>query len=171
MSEETTQPPVEEATAADSGTPQADIAKTEANVILDELSKLGHKVTAALQQVWESPERKKAEDEIRRALKIAGDRIDEVSEDLRTSDVTKELKGQATKVVEAVEQSSVTKEIRKGLLMGLRKINEELTELLERDKDVAEKAAEAGQAAAEAGEAAAEAAQATAEAVADAVQK
>ena len=152
MTEETTtETPVQEP-VTDAG---KDSAKTDASVVLDELKELGHKATAALQQVWDSEERKKAEEEIRKALKMAGQRIDEVSEEIRHSDATKEIKDQASKLVESVEKSKITDDIRKGLLTGLRKLNTELTEFLERDKRAGEKVAEtAGEAAEKAAEAA-----------------
>lgn len=120
--------------------------KVEASAILDELKELGQKATAALQQVWESEERKKAEEEIRKALKMAGERIDEVAEEVRLRDASHEIKEQASKLVESVEKAKVTDEIRKALLTGLRKLNAELTEFLERDKGAAEKAGEAAEA-------------------------
>ena len=120
------QPPVEEAEATQQ-TPKA-----ETSAIVDELNALGTKLSAALQKAWESEERKKAESEIHDALKMAGERLDDVSEDLRTSEVTKDLKTQAGKVAEAVEESKVTQEVRRGLLSGLRKLNEELTKIIEK---------------------------------------
>lgn len=153
MNEEpTTSKPVEEASASTQEV--AGSAKSETAAIMDEMSKLGQKVSAALQQVWESEERKKAEDEIRKALRIAGDRIDEVAVEVRSSDVTKDLKGQAAKTKTAVQQSPITQDIRKGFLTGLRRINEELSEFLEKEKDVA---AKAGDAASDAGETVSEA--------------
>jgi hypothetical protein len=150
MDEQTTPetPAQEPGTEAGKDTP-----KIDTSAILDELKELGHKATAALQQVWESEERKKAEDEIRKALKMAGERIDEVGEELRHSDTTKEIKDQASKLVESVEKSKMSDDIRRGLLSGLRKLNTELTEFLDRDKSPVEKAGEAAsEAAAKAGE-------------------
>lgn len=150
MSDETTtETPVQEPAAG----AEAEAAKTESSAILDELSKLGHKASTAVQQLWESDERKKAEEEIRKALRMAGDRIDQVVADVRTSETTAEIKDQATKLVDTVEKSKVTEDIRRGLLAGLRKLNTELTEFLERDKgasgEATEKAGEAAPAQAE----------------------
>ena len=148
MPEETTQtPPVEET---------VENAKSETSAILDEFGKLGNKVAAAFQTAWDSEERKKTEDEIRKALHTAGDRIDEIAVDLRKSEVTKDLQTQATKTIDAVQKSEVTKKAKQGLLSGLKRFNDELTGLL--DKSASEKAADAGHAAAQAGENAADAA-------------
>ena len=148
MPEETTQtPPVEETVES---------AKSETSAILDEFGKLGNKIAAAFQTAWDSEERKKTEDEIRKALHTAGDRIDEIAVDLRKSEVTKDLQTQATKTIDAVQNSEVTKKAKQGLLSGLKRFNDELTGMLE--KSTSEKAADAGHAAAQAGENAADAA-------------
>jgi hypothetical protein len=147
MPEETPTPPVDKTTEG---------AKSDTTAILDEFSKLGAKVAAAFHTAWESEERKKADEEIRKALHMAGERMDEISEDVRKSELTKDLQTQATKTIDAVQKSDVTKKAKQGLLSGLKRLNDELTTLL--DKSTAEKAADAGQAAAQTGEDAAEAA-------------
>ena len=148
MSEEnTTTPPIEETVEG---------AKSETTAILDEFGKLGNKVAAAFHTAWESEERKKADDEIRKALRMAGERMDEIAVDVRKSEVTKDLQTQATKTFDAVQNSEVTKKAKQGLLSGLKRLNDELTGLL--DKSTAENAADAGKAAAQAGETAATAA-------------
>lgn len=153
MSEETTT----KTTAEEPSTgPTAEKAKSEMSAILDELTKLSHKATEALQQAREREELKKVEEEIRKALRIAGERIDEVASDLRTSGLTEEIKGQTAKLLDAIERSKVTEDIRKGVLTGLRRLNAELTELLEREKSAPESAAEAVKEAAEVASGAAE---------------
>lgn len=125
MTEET---PVQEPVAGTG----SEAPKVEAGSILDELTKLGQKASAALQQILESEQRKRAEEEIRKALHLAGERIDRLAEEVRVKDATSEIREQAARLVESVEKSKVTDEIRKSLLAGLRKLNEELTEFLER---------------------------------------
>jgi hypothetical protein len=128
MDEQTTasQPPQEEGEATQ------EAPKADTSAIVEELNALGTKLSAALQKAWESEERKHAETEIRDALKTAGERLDGVSEELRSSEVTKDLKVQAGKVAEAVEESKITQEVRRGLLTGLRKLNEELGKIVEK---------------------------------------
>ena len=108
--------------------------RVETGAILDELTTFGHKLAAAVQQAWESDQRKEIEGEIREGLRKAGERLDEVAEDLRGSDVTKDFKTRAGKVVDVVEESKLTHDVRRGLLAGLRRLNDELTELLDRDQ-------------------------------------
>lgn len=141
------------------GTPVGDTA-AETRAIVDELNKLGHKVSEAIQRAWESDERKQAEEEIRKVLTVAGDRVDEVAADIRASGVPADIREQVGKVMEDLEKSSVTQDLRKSLLAGLRRLNIELTEFLEREDlaKVAEKADEAVQAGKDAANTAAKAA-------------
>ena len=129
--------------------------------IMSELSQLSHKVAAAVQTALDSAERRKAEEEIRRALKMAGERIDHVAEDVRKSDLGKDVQTQATRAAEAVQKSDVTKQIKASFLSGLRRFNEEVGEFLDKNK---------GEGAAEAGKAAAASADAAADAAADVMQ-
>lgn len=141
MNEESTteaQEQVEELVAEASSAAEEATAKatdTGTDEILNELNALGHKVSEAIHKIWDSEERKKAEAEIREALHLAGARIDQVAEEFRTSEFTKDLKLQADKVVDAVEESKVTQEVRKGLLQSLRRLNEELSGWLEREDE------------------------------------
>ena len=118
MTEQTTNTdPVEETTA------EATSATTQ---IMDELGKAGVKLTAAFQTAWQSDERIKAEEELRKALKIAGERIDVVAEDVRKHEVTADLMQQASRAGEAVQQNEMTQQVKQGLLTGLRRINSEI---------------------------------------------
>lgn len=144
MSEEQTtqqaaeEQPVEEFEAAPGAEATEETKRAETSAILDELTALGQKATMAIGRVWTSDEFQQAEQEIRKALRMAGERIDHVAEDLRTSEKTQELKGQASKMVDSVEKSEVTQEVRRGLLLGLRRVNDELTRWLEKEPVEAE---------------------------------
>lgn len=125
---------IEEEVKATPGAEASDETKrAETAAILDELTALGQKVTVAIERIWTSDEFRQADTEIRKALRVAGDRIDHVAEDLRASEKTQELKGQATKMVDSVEKSEVTQEVRRAILLGLRRMNDELTRWLEKE--------------------------------------
>lgn len=178
MTDETTRPVDEAAQAAeDAAKNAADAGASFTTQLINELNQLGSKVASAVQTAWDSEERQKAEDEIRKALHTAGDRIDTVAEDLRTSTVGKDVRSQATRAAEVVQKNDLTKQMRQGLLSGLRRLNEELTEFLDKNKpeDLArsagEKAADAGKAAANAGEAAADAAATAIKEVTDTIKQ
>lgn len=129
--------------------------KSETTQIAEELGRLGNKIVAAVQTAMETEEFKKADAEIRKALRIAGERIDEVAEDVRKSDVTKDLQSQANRAAEAVQQSDVTRQVKTSVWGGLRRLNVELSELLDRSGSE-RSAADAGKAAAQAGQDAAQ---------------
>ena len=138
--------PVYDTTASD---------KSETTQIMDELGRLGAKIVVAVQTARETDEFKKADTEIRKALRVAGERLDVVAEDVRKSDVTKDLQMQAARAAESVQQSDVTKQVKTSLFHGLRRLNNELTEML--DRSAAQRsAADTGQAAAQAGQDAAQ---------------
>ncbi len=170
MNDETTTNPTEEAAQAATDTSAVGSKTSETDKIMNDLNQLGQKVAAAIQAVWDSEERHKAEDEIRKALRMAGDNIDRVAEDVRKSDVAKDVQTQAARAAEAVQKSDVTKQLKQSILTGLRRFNEELSDFL--DKSNAEEATtSAGEAAAEAGKAAAAAGEAAADAASAAVQE
>ncbi len=162
--EKTTTSTQETAQAADDAAKTAaDSGDSTTSQIMNELSQLSHKVAGAVQSIWASDERYKAEEEIRRTLKMAGERIDRVADDVRKSDLGQDMQTQATRASEAVQKNDVTKQIKQGFLSGLRRFNDELGEFL--DKSKAEDAAKsAGEAAADAGKAAAAHAEAAAQA-------
>ncbi len=161
MNDETTTQTTEDAAQATDDAAKAAAGNGDGvtTQIMNELSQLSHKVAAAVQTVLESDERYKAEDEIRKALKMAGDHIDHVAEDVRKSDLSKDVQAQATRAADAVQKNDVTKQIKHSFLSGLRRFNEELGDFLDKNKP-GEAAAEAGKAAAASAEAAAEAASA-----------
>ena len=142
--------------------PAADIHETEARgeerQVFSELSQLANKIAAAVQTAWDSEERHKAEDEIRKALRTAGDRIESVADDVRSSSMKRDIQDQATRAAEAMQKNDFAQQVRRGVLSGLRRLNEELDELLEKNKvenatrSAGDAAAAAGKAAAEAGE-------------------
>lgn len=170
MNEETTNPIDAAAQTAENVAEDAGAKASDTDKIMNELSQLSHKVAAAVQSVWDSEERHKAEEEIRKALKMAGDSIDRVADEVRKSDVTKDVQNQATRAAEAVQKSDVTQQLKHGVLSGLRRINEELSEFLDKSK-VEDAARSAGEAAAEAGKAAAEAGEAAADSASAVVQE
>lgn len=143
----------EATTAAEEAAAEAEeAAEIGTSEILDQVTILGNKVSEAIHKVWDSEERKKAEAEINDALRIAGTRIDQVAEEFRTGEFARDLKLQADKMVDAVEESKLTQEVRRGLLLSLRRLNEELSSWLEREDARIAAATEAEQAGA-AGEA------------------
>ena len=80
------------------------------------------KIAVAVQTARETDEFKKADTEIRKALRTAGERLDIVADDVRKSDVTKDLQSQATRAADASTARSAA--VRYGSLSasGARKL-------------------------------------------------
>ncbi len=113
--------------------------------IVDELSKMGKLVAQAVQSAWASEERKKLEAEIAEGMRKLSDELTEAARKAGESDAAKQLRAQAEKVVAEVKESDITEEIRKGLLVGLEALNQELGKLVERLEPKKAPAAESAQ--------------------------
>jgi hypothetical protein len=85
--------------------------------ILKEFSALGQQLGSALKDVWDSDERKKIEKEIVKGMQIAGDEVRSFAKDVKAGKATEEIKQGA---------GIVGKDVRKGILGGLRMLNKEL---------------------------------------------
>ena len=90
---------------------------SDAGEVLEELDKLGREIGRGLKEAWESEERKEIETEVSKGIDAAGRELGKLAKDANESEAAKELKKGA---------SAVGREIRDGLLSGLRKLNEEL---------------------------------------------
>lgn len=100
--------------------------------ITEELSKMGKLVAQAVQSAWESEDRKKLEAEVVEGLRKLSDEVTAAAKKAGESDAARQLKAQAEKVAAEVKEHDVAEEIRKGLLVGLEAINQELGKLVER---------------------------------------
>ncbi|NOZ73624.1 MAG: hypothetical protein GXP38_17330 [Chloroflexi bacterium] len=100
--------------------------------VINELNKMGKKFGEALRTVLSSPQRQEIEEEVREGFQTVVSEINEALAKARTTDVAKDVSQQAEKVVETVKSSKVTADLRQGLLKGLKTLNAELDELLER---------------------------------------
>ena len=114
--------------------------KQESNVS-DELNKLGKQFSDVIRTTWESEDRKRIQGEIIEGLQRFGDEITDALHKVAESDSGKQAAKQAEKVVTDVKESSVTEDLRKGLLQGLDALNRELSKLSEKlDKEAEVKA-------------------------------
>lgn len=85
--------------------------------VLEEFHQLGRRLGAALHGAWESEDRKRLEGELMRGLRKAGNDLQRVGKDAAASPAMDEVKRGA---------STAGREIRDGLLSGLRLLNREL---------------------------------------------
>ncbi len=85
--------------------------------ILKEVSALGRNFGEALKDVWDSEERRRIEREFVKGMQGATDEVKTFAEGFRSGKARQDLKQGAEKV---------GKDVRKGLLSGLRTINQEM---------------------------------------------
>lgn len=100
--------------------------------IAEELNKMGKLLVQAVQAAWESEERKKLEAEVTEGLRKISDEVTAAARKANESDAAKQLKVQAEKIATEVKEHDIAEEVRKGLLVGLEAINQELGKLVER---------------------------------------
>jgi len=101
----------------------------EEGTVVEELGELGRQLGAALKAAWESEQRRELQQEISEGLKALGDELEEAVKTARESEAIRELQADIKQAVETTWQSEAIQDIRRGLLKGLRQINQELSKL------------------------------------------
>ncbi|MCA9875917.1 MAG: hypothetical protein KC441_19730 [Anaerolineales bacterium] len=102
-------------------TPRVDIAT--------EFQKLGRQLAETLQTAWDSEERKRVEKEVREGVQSFVDEVDRVIRDVKTSEKTEKIKGEAEELKTRVDSSDIGARARQGIVQGLRWLSEGLTDL------------------------------------------
>lgn len=113
------------------------------NPVNEELSNLGRKLGDALRSVMSSPQRQEIEHDLREGFQTIVTEINEAMSKARSSEVAKEVGEQATKAIDSVRASRVGQELRDGLLKGIKALNVELDELIDKLQPASEPPAEA----------------------------
>jgi hypothetical protein len=94
--------------------------------LIDELTALGQKFAEVVEVAWNSDERRRLEDDLRRGLASVADSLEtglkKVSETKETKDLLAKAEGVATKV----RTSKVTNDLADALASGLRQLSESL---------------------------------------------
>ena len=112
-------------------TPETGPAPASSTVV-NELSNLGKKLGVTIQSAISSQEFKDFEREVRDGFAMAVNEMNEAIAKARSTDVAKDVGGQAGKVVENVRSSKVTQDMRDGLIKGLKSLNRELDNVIDR---------------------------------------
>jgi len=106
--------------------------KAEERSIVDELSKLGQQMAAAIKTAWESDDRKRLQAEIVDGLQKFGDEITQALDKAGQSETAKDLRVKADKIAADAREKGVVEDIRKGIIGGLDVLNTELGKLVEK---------------------------------------
>lgn len=104
-------------------------AETPSRDVVEELKGLGKQFAETVQTAWNSEERHKVEGEIREGVKSFANEVDKALRQLKESEVTTRVKGEAVEVKTKVESSDLGRKAREGLVQGLQWLSEELGKL------------------------------------------
>jgi soluble cytochrome b562 len=108
--------------------------------ILDELEAMGQQLTTALKTLWESEESRKLRQDLREGFIQLGEEIDEAVKTAQDSEAAKQFSEQVKDTMDKARQSDVAGKVEEGLTTGLRKMNEELSKLIDSLEEEADEA-------------------------------
>lgn len=94
--------------------------------IADELRQLGQNLRQALQNAWESEERKKIQQEIEGGLDELGSTLSQAAKDFASGPTGQTLKAEIDEFGERLRSGEVENRVRSDVLEALRTVNQEL---------------------------------------------
>ena len=94
--------------------------------LAEEFRNLGNNLKSILLTAWESPERKKLQQEIETGMTDLGNSLDQTVREFKDSPAGQRLKEDARDFQERLRTGEVDKRIREDLLTVMRRFNEEL---------------------------------------------
>lgn len=101
--------------------------------LVDELNRLGSKFAEVVQVAWESDERKRLEQDVKRGLSSLATNLEEGLKKVGESPQTKEFLNKAedavTNVADQVQKSKIAQELGDNLLHGLRSLTEQIDKI------------------------------------------
>lgn len=100
--------------------------------LTEEFRQLGRNLISALQTAWESPERKRLQQEVISGLNELGDTLRKEADVLSSSETAKKFKTNVEQIGEQIRSSEPQTKIRQELLGALRTANLELQKVIER---------------------------------------
>lgn len=101
-------------------------SETSGSEIADELNALGLHLKEMLRTAWESPERKKVQQEIETGLSELGETINSTVNEFKESPAGQTLKSDVEDLKERIRTGDVETKIREEILKALRIVNAEL---------------------------------------------
>ena len=100
--------------------------------LTDEFRTLGKNLVEAMRTAWESPERKRLQEEIESGLNEFGATLRQEGETFRESPTGQRLKSDFENIQERIRTGEAENRIRQELLNALKSINAELSKITER---------------------------------------
>lgn len=109
---------------------------TDREDLLRQFQELGQRLAGTARAAWQSEQRQDLQQEITNGLRSVRDQLNDAIEGARSSGRTQEMadnvKEQVNRASESVRSGDFLGEVRDGLAMGLRELNEQLRRLSER---------------------------------------
>lgn len=100
--------------------------------LADEIQALGKNLSQALRSVWDTPERKRVQEQVTNSLTDLSTTLKREAENLATSPASQQLKSEFAKVGERVRSSEAQEKVRGELVNVLRMANSELQKVIDR---------------------------------------
>ncbi len=122
--------------ASNTGEPSAQSSANDEKIgqsLVDELNRLGSKFAEVVQVAWESDERKKLEQDVKRGLSSLAtnleDSLKKVGESQQTKEFLNKAEDVASTVADRMQKSKVAQELGDSLILGLRSLTEQIDKL------------------------------------------
>ena len=106
--------------------------KSETNNIKDEFQALGENFKALFTSAWESEERKKLQSELEAGMRELGVALNDLAEEIRTSQAGETIRREATDFHERVKSGEVETKAREEIVKALKALNIELEKVSEK---------------------------------------
>ena len=100
--------------------------------ITEELNRLGTQLGEAMRLAWESEDRRRLQSEVVEGIRQFGEQVDRAAQQAREHPTTQQLRDQARRMTDRLQESNVVDDVRQGLVTGLEALNRELNRLVTR---------------------------------------
>ena len=108
------------------------------NSIKEEFKLLGENLKEAVQSAWESDTRQQVQQEMEAGLTELGHTLNEILTDIRESDTGKQILTEVDEIGEKLRSGEMAEKAGQGLVSVLKKINQELTTVIEQSPETEE---------------------------------
>ena len=100
--------------------------------LVGEFRRLGLNLVSALQAAWETPERKRFQDEMSQGLNDIGQTINREAEKLASSSTGKQIRTEVEQIGERIRSTETQEKVRSELLKALQTANNEIQGVIDR---------------------------------------
>ncbi len=112
--------------------PRAEGPQSSKSSLAEELTRLGQNFSQLIRETLQSPQLQEIRKEVATGAQTVIEEVNEIIVKARESQVTQEVTQKAAATVEEIKTTSMTENIKVGVLHALKSVNEELSELIEK---------------------------------------